>query len=101
MCCIAMSFLTVSTVSAKTADSNKNQKSENTDPGKSDPVEPITYYMNGTVILTAYRTIILAPNIYFKTPITFPKPIVGRYVRINYWVNPDGVRVAISWVYLD
>ena len=89
---VAMSAVAVPAAFAQT--DGKKPGHENPDPGKPEPVDICTNIAEGCVTYTAYRTIVIDGVTTFKTPLNWTLPQVDDEIRIKYWVNPDGVKVA-------
>ncbi|WP_300465293.1 hypothetical protein [Desulfobacula sp.] len=94
---IVMSFVAVPAVFAQ----ERNTYNQNDDAGQPDFYDPCVNILEGCVTATAYRTIVLDYTNAFKTPITFPMPDVDEKISVKYWVNPDGVKVACNWYFIE
>jgi hypothetical protein len=99
---IVMSFVAVPAVFAGTGTEAHNYLgNQNDDPGKPDFEDPCIIVVTGCVTATGYRTIVLDYTTAIKTPIAFALPDVDEIIWVKYWVNPDGVKVACAWGFID
>lgn len=94
---IVMSFVAVPAVFAGTEAYN-NPGYQNDDPGKPEGYDPCTYEVEGcvTYLIPNYGAIRIDDQI---TVYGVPDHIgiqVGDYVKVTYWVSPDGKNVACS-----
>ena len=85
-------------------EANKNMVNENPNHGPPTPIDICINFAQGCVTQTGYRQIVLLDPggdiVVFKTPLNWNLPQVSDFVKIGYWVNPDGVKVGCDMGYI-
>ena len=97
---IVMSFVAVPAVFAE-SEAYNNPGYQNDDPGKPPPIDICVNYVEGCVIATGYRRIVLADETVIKTPLNWALPEEDDKIWVEYWVNPDGVKVACAMGFIE